>query len=148
MGARDYLEGGGEGEYTVRRNRAAFDGVELMPRVLHDVSHVDTRTSALGCALPLPIVLSPVGGPRMFHHEGELAVARAADHTGIPYAISTLATTPVEAVGRRPRAAVVPALRLGRPRRGQGGARPCACRRMPRAAAERRYRRSLARRQQ
>jgi L-lactate dehydrogenase (cytochrome) len=46
----------------------------------------------------LPIVLSPVGAPRMFHHEGELAVARAARHAGIPYGLSTLATVPVESV--------------------------------------------------
>jgi L-lactate dehydrogenase (cytochrome) len=103
-GARDYLDGGGEGEYTLRRNRAAFDEVELMPRVLRDVSHIDTRTCALGCELRLPIVLSPVGAPRMFHHEGELAVARAADHAGIPYAISTLATTSIEAVAAATRA--------------------------------------------
>jgi L-lactate dehydrogenase (cytochrome) len=95
-GAWGYLEGGGEGEYTLRRNRAAFDELELVPRVLLDVSHVDTATSVLGSPSPLPIVLSPVGAPRMFHHEGELAVARAAHHAGLPYAISTLGTAAVE----------------------------------------------------
>jgi L-lactate dehydrogenase (cytochrome) len=66
-----------------------------MPR---DVSDVDTSTTLLGQRLPLPVALSPVGGPRMFHHEGELAVARAAGHAGIPYGVSTLATVPVEDV--------------------------------------------------
>jgi L-lactate dehydrogenase (cytochrome) len=97
-GARGYLDGGGEDEYTLRRNRAAFDEIELLPRVLEDVSHVDTGTTVLGSRVPLPIALSPVGAPRMFHHEGELAVARAAGRAGLPYAISTLATTALEAV--------------------------------------------------
>jgi L-lactate dehydrogenase (cytochrome) len=104
-GARGYLEGGGEGEYTLRRNRAAFDRYELMPKVPRDVSRIDTGTTVLGQRLPLPFALSPVGAPRMFHHEGELAVARAARAAGIPYALSTLATEPVEAVaaqGARP----------------------------------------------
>lgn len=97
-GARDYLEGGGEGEYTLRRNRSAFDEYELVPAALHGVSEIDTATTALGSMLPVPIVLSPVGGPRLLHHEGELAVARAARHAGIPYAISTLATVPLERI--------------------------------------------------
>jgi L-lactate dehydrogenase (cytochrome) len=97
-GARGYLDGGGEDEWTLRRNRAAFDDIELIPRVLHDVRRVDTSTSVLGSRIPAPIVLSPVGGPRMFHHEGELAVARAAHHAGLPYAISTLGTVAIEDV--------------------------------------------------
>jgi L-lactate dehydrogenase (cytochrome) len=87
-GALNYLEGGGEGEYTLRRNRAAFDSV------------LDTSTTALGSDLPVPIILSPIGGPRLLHHEGELAVARAARHARIPYAISTLATVPLDRIAR------------------------------------------------
>jgi L-lactate dehydrogenase (cytochrome) len=97
-GAQAYLEGGGEGEYTLRRNRSAFDRIEFLPDMPRDVSHVDTSTTVLGRRLPLPLVLSPVGAPRMFHHEGELAVARAARHAGLPYGISTLATTSIEDV--------------------------------------------------
>jgi L-lactate dehydrogenase (cytochrome) len=97
-GARAYLEGGGEGEYTLRRNREAFSNFELVPRMPRDVSHVDTSTTILGRESPLPFALGPVGGPRMFHHEGELAVARAAGRAGIPYGISSLGTTTVEAV--------------------------------------------------
>jgi L-lactate dehydrogenase (cytochrome) len=98
LGARAYLDTGGEDEYTLRRNRAAFDAWEFLPSQPRDVSHVDTGTTVLGQHIPLPIVLSPIGAPRMFHHEGELAVARAARHYGIPYGISTLATTAVEDV--------------------------------------------------
>src|SRR5690348_6937801 len=97
-GARAYLEGGGEGEYTLRRNRAAFDRIEFLPDMPRDVSHVDTSTTVLGQRVPLPLVLSPIGAPRMFHHEGELAIARAARQAGLPYGISTLATQSIEDV--------------------------------------------------
>ena len=97
-GARDYLDGGGEGEYTLRRNRAAFDEFEFVPDMPRDVSRIDTSTTILGRRVPLPIALSPVGGPRMFHHEGELAAARAAGAAGIPYGISTLATASIKDV--------------------------------------------------
>jgi L-lactate dehydrogenase (cytochrome) len=98
LGARAYLESGGEDEYTLRRNREAFDLLEFLPDMPRDVSHVDTSTTVLGQRTPLPFALSPIGAPRMFHHEGELAVARAARRAGIPYGISTLATTSVEDV--------------------------------------------------
>lgn len=97
QGALGYLDGGGEDEYTLRRNRAAFDTFELVPRV-HDVADVDTATTLLGARIPVPIALTLVGAPRLVHHEGELAVARAAGHAGLPYAISTLATVPLERV--------------------------------------------------
>jgi L-lactate dehydrogenase (cytochrome) len=96
--AAGYLDGGGEGEWTMRRNRDTFGEIELVPRQLTDVSGVDTETTVLGMRVPLPIALPPVGGPRLFHHEGELAVARAARHARLPYGISTLATQSIEAI--------------------------------------------------
>src|SRR5258708_20822021 len=96
--ALGYLEGGGEDEWTLRRNREAFSEVGLVPRVLRDVSQPDTGTTVLGTPMPLPFALSPIGSPRMFHHEGELAVARAARHAGLPYGVSTLATQPLDAI--------------------------------------------------
>jgi L-lactate dehydrogenase (cytochrome) len=98
LGSRAYLETGGEDEYTLRRNRAAFDALEFLPSQPGDVSDVDTSTTVLGQRVPFPFALSPIGAPRMFHHEGELAVARAVRQAGIPYGISTLATTAVEDV--------------------------------------------------
>lgn len=98
LGSRAYLEGGGEGEYTLRRNRAAFNELEFIPAMPRDVSEVDTSTTVLGERIPLPFALSPIGAPRMFHHEGEVAVARAARRAGIPYGISSLANTTVEEV--------------------------------------------------
>ncbi len=96
--ALGYLEGGGEDEWTLRRNREAFGEVELVPRVLRGVSEPDTGTTVLGTRMPLPLALSPIGSPRMFHHDGELAAARAARHAGLPYGVSTLATQPLEAI--------------------------------------------------
>jgi L-lactate dehydrogenase (cytochrome) len=93
---RAYLDGGGEGEVTLERNRSAFRRIQLAPRVLRDVSSVDTSTTVLGARVPVPLVLSPVGAPRFIHHEGERAVARAAGRHGIPYALSTLSTTSIE----------------------------------------------------
>ena len=72
--------------------------MELVPRVLRAVSLPDTATTVLGTPMPLPIALSPIGSPRMFHHEGELAVARAARHAGLAYGVSTLATQPLDAI--------------------------------------------------
>jgi L-lactate dehydrogenase (cytochrome) len=95
-GAAGYLDGGGEDEWTLRRNRAAFGEVELVPRVMRDVSKVDPGTTVLGSHMPMPVILSPVGAPRMFHHEGELAVARAARQAGLTYGVSTLATQALE----------------------------------------------------
>lgn len=97
-GARGYLDGGAEAEYTLARNRAAFDEIELLPHMLQEVSEVDTSTTVLGRRIPLPFALSPVGAPRMLHYEGEAAAVRAAARAGIPYGVSTLATTSVEDV--------------------------------------------------
>jgi L-lactate dehydrogenase (cytochrome) len=104
LAARAYLDNGGQGEYTLRRNRAALDMIELLPEQPRDVTSVDTSTTVLGHRAQLPIVLSPVGAPRFFHHEGERAVARAAGHSGVPYGVSTLATVPVEQIAAEAKA--------------------------------------------
>jgi L-lactate dehydrogenase (cytochrome) len=105
--AAAYLDGGGEDEYSLRRNRQAFDEIELVPRVLRDVHDVDTSTTILGAPVPAPIVLAPVGGPRLIHHEGELAVARAASRAGVPYTVGTLATVPMSRIAEHARSAVL-----------------------------------------
>jgi L-lactate dehydrogenase (cytochrome) len=94
----DYVDGGTEDEVTMRRNRAAFEELELEPRVLRDVSDVDPSTTVLGRPIPLPVVLAPTGMTRLTHWEGELAVARAAARVGLPYVLSTMATTSIERV--------------------------------------------------
>ncbi|MDQ4008795.1 MAG: alpha-hydroxy-acid oxidizing protein [Actinomycetota bacterium] len=94
--AFDYVDGGATDEVSMRRARAAFDRVEFRPRVLRNVSAVDTSTTILGRRASLPVGLGPTGFTRMMQHEGERAVAAAAGRAGIPYVLSTMGTTSVE----------------------------------------------------
>jgi L-lactate dehydrogenase (cytochrome) len=94
----DYVDGAAEQEISLRRARESFARVEFRPRVLRDVSEVDTSRVVVGSRSSLPLVLAPTGFTRMMHHEGERAVARAAARAGIPYALSTMGTVSVEDV--------------------------------------------------
>ena len=94
----DYVAGGAEQEISIRRARSAFSRIEFRPRVLRDVSSVDLSTEILGETSSLPLVLAPTGFTRMMQHEGEIAVARAAARAGVPYTLSTMGTTSIEAV--------------------------------------------------
>ena len=94
----DYTDGAAEGEVSLARARAAFGSVEFRPQVLRDVSTVDPATSMLGVPARLPFAFAPTGFTRMMHHEGESAVARVAKRRAIPYALSTMGTTSIEAV--------------------------------------------------
>ena len=98
--AWDYLAGGGGDEVTLRWNRERLDATRLLPRVLHDVSAVDTRLRLLGLELPAPVLLAPTGFQRLFHPEGELATARGAGTAGTLYTLSTPATTSLEDVAK------------------------------------------------
>jgi L-lactate dehydrogenase (cytochrome) len=97
-GVFDYIDGAAEDEYTLANNRRAFERIAFRPRVLRDVSAVDTTTTLLGKPLPFPLVLAPTGFTRIADPEGELAVARAAARAGLPYALSTLGTRSIEEV--------------------------------------------------
>jgi len=79
----DYVDGGADGELTLRRNREAFEAYELMPVGPADVSKVDPRVSLFGRRIALPLMCSPTGYTRMMHPDGELGVARAAGAAGI-----------------------------------------------------------------
>jgi L-lactate dehydrogenase (cytochrome) len=94
----DYADGAAEREISLRRARRSFARVEFHPRVLHDVSTVDTSTTVLGRSWPLPFALAPTGFTRMMHHEGERAAARAAQRAGLTFALSTMGTTSIEEV--------------------------------------------------
>lgn len=94
----DYVDGAAEAELGLERARAAFRSVEFHPRVLRDVGEVDTTRTILGRAAALPLVLAPTGFTRMMHHEGEVAVARAAARGGVPYTLSIMGTTSIEDV--------------------------------------------------
>ncbi|MCE0761439.1 alpha-hydroxy-acid oxidizing protein [Pseudonocardia kujensis] len=92
----DYVDGGAEREVSLRRSREAFDTVEFRPSVLRDVSAIDTSATVLGASTSAPLVLGPTGFTRMLHHEGEIAVGRAARRARLPYALSTMGTTSPE----------------------------------------------------
>jgi len=97
-GVFDYIDGGAEDELTLRRNVTAFDEYDFIPRVLNDVSQIDTSTTLLGTPLAFPFVLAPTGFTRIADAQGELAVARAAQRAGLPYTLSTLATRSIEEI--------------------------------------------------
>lgn len=93
-----YMDGGADDEWSLRNNTAAFDRYELMPGYLRDIATVDLRTRVLGVEMSMPVFLSPTGMSRLFHHEKEIAVARAAAEAGILYTLSTMGTTSLEDV--------------------------------------------------
>ena len=94
----DYTDGAAGAEVSLRRSREAFERIEFAPRVLRDVSTVDPATTLLGARAEYPLVFAPTGFTRLMHTEGEPAVARVAERVGIPYALSTMGTSSVEAV--------------------------------------------------
>ncbi|MES2495972.1 MAG: alpha-hydroxy acid oxidase [Pseudomonadota bacterium] len=95
---REYLEGGSDDEWSLARNTAAFDDWTLAQHTLVDVSHIDAGTDLLGFPSAMPLMLSPTGMSQLFHPSGEMAVARAAAAAGVPYGLSTMATTSLEQV--------------------------------------------------
>lgn len=95
---REYLEGGADDEWTLARNRDVFDEWVLAQHVMVDVGSVDTSADLLGFRSAMPLMLSPTGMSQLFHASGETAVARAAAAAGVPYGLSTMATTSIEAV--------------------------------------------------
>ena len=101
-----YMASGVDGDDTVRRNRDGFTRFHLRPRRLVDVSAPDLRVDVLGEPWEAPLFLCPVGGQRMFHADGEVAVARAARAKNTRQILSTATSIPVEdvaqALGRPP----------------------------------------------
>jgi len=97
-GVFDYIDGGAEDERTLARNSSDFSSLGFRPRVLRDVSSIDTSTEAFGRVHPMPIMLAPTGFTRITVSPGELAVARAAERAGLSYSLSTMATRSIEEV--------------------------------------------------
>ena len=79
-----FIEGGADDELSLRRNMSAFDDYSLTPSHLTDVSEVDTKTIVLGHETSMPLILSPTGTSRLFHHEKEVAVAKAGQSLKFP----------------------------------------------------------------
>lgn len=86
----DYLDGGAEGEFTLRENCRAFKDVTFRPRHAVSVPTCDLRTRVLGLDLSFPVLLAPVGYSRLMHPEGEVAAARCAGAAGTAYILSTI----------------------------------------------------------
>jgi L-lactate dehydrogenase (cytochrome) len=94
----DYLDGGAEGEVTLRENCRIFNDVTFRPRHAVALAECGLQTSVLGFDLSLPFMLAPVGYSRMMHPGGEVAAARAAGRAGIGYILSTISGHKLEDV--------------------------------------------------
>lgn len=95
----DYIDGAADDEVTRRRNSDAYEQCDLVPNVLAGVEQVDLTTTVMGQKLAMPLFLSPTALQRLFHWQGEYAVARAAEKFGTLFGISSLATVSIEDIG-------------------------------------------------
>ena len=96
-----YIDGAGDDEITKARNTSAFDDCDLVPKVLAGVEEIDTSVTVMGRKTPLPLMLSPTALQRLFHWQGERAVAAVAEKFGIWFGISSLASVSIEEIGER-----------------------------------------------
>ena len=96
----DYIDGGADGEVTLRENCRAFEAVTFRPRCAVAVPQCELGTTVLGTQLSLPILLAPVGSSRMFYPRGEEVAARQAGAAGTLYILSTLSGCRLEDVKR------------------------------------------------
>ena len=94
----DYIDGAADDELTKARNTAAFADVDLVPDVLAGVAEIDPSCTIMGRRSALPLMLSPTALQRVFHWQGERAVARAAEKFGVWFGISSLATVSIEEI--------------------------------------------------
>jgi len=94
----NYIDGGADDETNVRGNTHAFDSVRLVPEYLVDVAEIDTSTKVLGREISMPLFLAPTGMTRLFHHDGETAVSKAAAAASTYYSLSTVGATSIEDV--------------------------------------------------
>lgn len=92
----DYIDGAADDEISHRRNSASFDSCDLVPNVLRGVDHVDLSVQVMGQRLALPFYCSPTALQRLFHPEGERAVAAAAAKFGTMFGVSSLGTVSLE----------------------------------------------------
>jgi L-lactate dehydrogenase (cytochrome) len=92
----DYIDGGADDEVTLRRNTASFERCDLVPNVLRGVATVDMSVTIMGQKLATPFYCSPTALQRLFHHDGERAVAAAAAKYGTMFGVSSLGTVSLE----------------------------------------------------
>src|SRR6516164_2250853 len=97
----DYIDGAADDEVTYRRNTQAFEACDLVPNVLRGVENVDLSVTVLGQKLALPVYCSPTALQRLFHYDGERAVAQAVEQFGTMFGISSLGTVSLEEIASR-----------------------------------------------
>ncbi|MEW2918502.1 alpha-hydroxy acid oxidase [Ruegeria sp. ANG10] len=97
----NYIDGGADDEVTYRENTNAFDRCDLLPSVLRGVSDVDMSVTVMGQKLDMPIYCSPTALQRLFHHQGERAVAAAAEKYGTMFGVSSLGTVSLEELRKK-----------------------------------------------
>ena len=96
----DFFDGGAEDETTLRENRAAFERVRLLPKVLVNVARVDTSTEIFGKKSNLPLAIAPTGGISAGRWGAELILARAAKAWGVPFTMATPSAFSIERVAQ------------------------------------------------
>ena len=96
-----YIDGGADDEVTLRRNTQAFEEVDLIPNVLKGVENIDISTELMGKRISTPLFFSPTALQRLFHHQGEIAVGKAAQNFNTFFGISSLATASIEEIGEK-----------------------------------------------
>lgn len=94
-----YIDGGVDDEVTLARNTDAFAAVDLVPNVLAGVDTVDLSTRVLSQRLAMPLFFSPTAMQRLFHNDGERAIALAAEKFGTMFGVSTIGTRSIEELG-------------------------------------------------
>jgi L-lactate dehydrogenase (cytochrome) len=97
----NYIDGAADDELTYRRNTEAFETCDLVPHVLRGVENVDLSVTVMGQKLALPVYCSPTALQRLFHHQGERAVAAAAAKYGTMFGVSSLGTVSLEELRKK-----------------------------------------------
>ncbi|BAB49768.1 alpha-hydroxy acid oxidase [Mesorhizobium japonicum] len=92
----DYIDGAADDEVTYRRNTESFETCDLVPNVLRGVNEIDMSVTVMGQKLAMPFYCSPTALQRLFHHQGERAVAKAAAKYGTMFGVSSLGTVSLE----------------------------------------------------
>ena len=94
----NYIDGAADDEITYLRNTSSYNDVDLIPNVLAGVEKVDLSTTIFDKRISMPLFCAPTAVQRLFHHEGEKAVARAAEKHGTMFGVSSLSTVSVEEI--------------------------------------------------
>ena len=97
----NYIDGAADDETTYERNTKSFEDCDLVPNVLRGVENIDMSVEVLGQKLEMPIYCSPTALQRVFHHQGEYAVAAAADKYGTLFGVSSLGTVSLSEVRKK-----------------------------------------------